>query len=94
MAYTNEQLEELSKKDPKDLNPSEFLHVYRYGKRDVSSTTKRLNSDAELYEVFKNDPKSQVSANQFKLAVGRAGLSISHARASRLYTQFKSYENK
>jgi hypothetical protein len=72
------------------LNPKEFLDMWRFEKATKTEvrSKKALNSDKELYEVFMNDERAWRSANQFKLAVGRAGLSISHGRAAKLYPAY------
>lgn len=88
--YTEAQLIELGKKNRKDLDPSEFLALWHYVNKSTGDTNaKPLNSDAELFNVFQADTRSLRSANQFKLAVARAGLSMSHKRAAELYPIFK-----
>ena len=88
--YTPEQIEVLRKKPRGDLNPSEFLALFRAdtAKKQGQQVRHGQNTDEELYEVFVEDQKAFRSSNQFKDAVARAGLSISHGRAAKLHPVF------
>jgi len=89
--YTPQEVAALLKRPRGTLNPSEFLAVFKaesQAKKGNSLHGTSKNTDNELFEVFEADPKAEISANQFKQAVGRAGLSISHDRAATLHPIF------
>jgi hypothetical protein len=91
MDITHEEYLELQSRDKSTLTPAEFLKLWRYENqsKQVVHSSRYGNTAEELYEVFKEDIKAHKSPNQFKLAVGRAGLSISHGRARTLFPLFK-----
>jgi len=91
MDITHEEYLELQSRDKSTLTPAEFLQMWRYENQEkqVIRSSRYGNTAEELYEVFREDIQAHKSANQFKLAVGRADLSISHARARALFPLFK-----
>lgn len=87
--YSPEQIEVLRTKPKGSLTPAEFLAVYRADKQAKKKNyRKNQTPDEALYEVFIEDVKASRSSNQFKEAVKRAGLSISHDRAANLFKVF------
>lgn len=84
--YTPEQIEVLRLRPKGELTPGEFIALFKADKERKKKVYRRnQNTDEELYDVFIKDIKAGRSPNQFKEAVKRAGLSVSHDRAAALF---------
>ena len=90
--YSKLEMEYLRSIPKVQLNPAEFLAVWREEQKEKGfeeTGRRKLNEDTDLYELFETNEKARKSPNQLVKAIRAEGLKCSNERSKIIFPLFE-----